>query len=642
MRTILHHIRHSLSLKLSFGALLLTSIIFATALSILFYQSRYLVKQSAIERCSAELFIASKHLENMLATVETAANSNKWLICEHLQPDSLLALSRRIVALNANINGCSITTEPWIFPQYGRYFSAYSIREGDSIITVREKPYEYFEKISYKTPREKGEACWVAPYNDYNEGTLSAKDMIASYCVPIRNARGKFIGVITTDISLPILSKIADLEKPYPDSYFVMTDHEGRFFMHPDSTDLERTVFDEAIIKKQKNTKDMIVLGHEVTTGARGSMQISFSDVPCLVCYQPIKNTKWSIILVCPENSVLRRYNNLSFIIIPLITLGFFAIFLFCRNIIKQSFKPLKILVKQSKRISEGFYNEPLPRTKRIDAIGVLQNSFVDMQASINKHISEIEEVNANTLQRNNELEKAHEMVEESSRQKMAFIQDMSHQIRTPLNIIMGFSQVLRENKGEMTPEEVHPIITMIQRNSETLSRMINMLYDSSDAGFNKKKESFIFEDVSCNKIARESITTTQQHFPDVHIAFKTELPDDFTIHTCQAYVMRCLRELLYNAVKHSDGQNIILEISTTMDTDMIRFIIQDTGTGISEKDRDRIFKPFTKVSDLTEGLGLGLSLVQRYISTLEGNLCLDASYHDGCRFIVELPLGKK
>ncbi len=638
MKKILNHIRRSLSLKLSFGALLLTSIIFATALSILFFQSRYLVKRSAIDRCSAELYVASEHLSGLLGTIETAATSSCWLVCEHLHPDSLLALTRRIVALNANINGCSITTEPNIFPQYGRYFSAYSLREGDSIITVREKPYEYFEKVWYKTPHDMDKACWVSPYDDYNEGTLSAKDKIASYCVPIRNANGKLIGVITTDISLLMLSMVTEVEKPYPGSYFVMTDDEGRFFIHPDSTFLDRSVFDDAVVKDQK---DMIVLGHKITSGTRGYMQTSFTDMPSIICYQPIKKAGWSIALVCPEESVLRRYNNLTFIIIPLIFFGFLLIFLFCRNIVRQALRPLKLLFEQSKRITEGYYDEHIPRSERKDAIGNLQNSFVDMQSSIDSHISEIEKANASTLQRNAELEKAYEMVEESTRQKMSFIQNMSHQIRTPLNIIMGFSQVLQENKSEMTPEEVHPIIKMIQRNTNALRRMINMLYDSSDIGFNKGKEMLINDTLSCNEIARESIISTQQFFPEaLQIAFKTELHDDVTIRSCHAYIVRCLRELLFNAVKYSDGQNILLYVSASEETDMVQFIIQDTGPGISEKDRDQIFKPFTKVDDLTEGLGLGLSLVQRYINVLQGNLRLDASYHDGCRFIVELPLG--
>ena len=77
--------------------------------------------------------------------METATDINSWLVTENLQPDSLLAYTHRITQLNPDVDGCSITTEPDIFPQYGRYFSAYTVRHGDSITTVMETDYAYYD-----------------------------------------------------------------------------------------------------------------------------------------------------------------------------------------------------------------------------------------------------------------------------------------------------------------------------------------------------------------------------------------------------------------------------------------------------------------------------------------------------------------
>ena len=60
---------------------------------------------------------------------------------------------------------------------------------------------------------------------------------------------------------------------------------------------------------------------------------------------------------------------------------------------------------------------------------------------------------------------------------------------------------------------------------------------------------------------------------------------------------------------------------------------------GIPESDRDSIFEPFTKVDDLSEGLGLGLPLAKSHVLKMGGQITLDANYHNGCRFIIELPL---
>ena len=100
---------------------------------------------------------------------------------------------------------------------------------------------------------------------------------------------------------------------------------------------------------------------------------------------------------------------------------------------------------------------------------------------------------------------------------------------------------------------------------------------------------------------------------------------------------MRSLRELLYNAAKYSDGKQITMRITHTGSS--VRFIVEDTGKGIDEKDREQMFQFFTKVDDLSEGLGLGLPLSKRHAQNLGGDLTLDVNYHKGCRFILELPI---
>ena len=113
-------------------------------------------------------------------------------------------------------------------------------------------------------------------------------------------------------------------------------------------------------------------------------------------------------------------------------------------------------------------------------------------------------------------------------------------------------------------------------------------------------------------------------------------MPDDFSITTSHLYLMRSIRELLYNAAKYSDGQNILIRV-TEMGSN-VRFVVQDTGPGIEEEMAGRMFEMFTKVNDISEGLGLGLALARRHIRNLGGEMFLDLDYHDGCRFVIELP----
>ena len=634
MQNILTYFRKSLSTKLSLSILLLAISIFVATLGLLFVKSRDIIRQEAMHRAASTLNTTMQRMNRYLQTVETATNSNDWLIAENLNPDSLLTISRNIVLLNANVDGCSISAKPDLFPKYGRYFSAYTIRENDTLTTAIEQPYNYFDKIWYKVPYELGKPCWVSYFDEVDSLDLVLQGRLASFGKPLHDAEHRFLGIISTDMSLQRLSAVIATEHPYPNSYFMMLGEDGSYLAHPDSTQLfTSTIFTDV---DPKYHPDIVALGHEMTTGKTGTMKVQLNDKPCLVCYQPVTGTPWSLALVCPEHDILKSYHRLANIVIPVIAIGLLLILILCYRAVKHAIRPLNQLLNQSQRITAGQYDEQIPHTRRRDAVGRLQNSFATMQESLARHLTDIQEANAETERRNEELLHASQLAEEAARQKTAFIQNMTHQIRTPLNIIMGFAQVLRDSQNQLPEEEVRSITDMIGHNTQSLSRMVLMLFDSSDSGLSEELNSHKQEVVPCNDVARESIDHTHQHFPDLPIHFHTTLPDSFCIHTSRLYLMRSLRELLYNAAKYSDGQNVSLHLSATDTT--VRFVFQDTGPGMDHTYHDLMFQPFTKVNDLSEGLGLGLPLAKRHIRNLGGDLTLDPTYPLGCRFIIELP----
>lgn len=635
MKSILNRLRQSLSLKLSVGIVLLAVPIFVIALGILFQQSRANIRQEAVRRATSTLHKTTLRVARYMNTVKDATNTTAWLVTEHFQPDSLLALSRRIVMLNGHVGGCSITAEPDAFPQYGRYFSAYSVRKGDSIVTEREAEYDYFSAVWYRTPLLKNEACWVDPFDDRREGTLSADGMIASYCRPLRSDDGRLLGVIATDLSLASLAKLVAAEEPYPRAYFLMLGADGHYFVHPDSTRLvDQTIFTRA---SAADHPDIIALGHEMISGKQGDMYVDVDGNTCLVCYQPVPGTQWSLALVCPTSDIFSSYKRLTLIIVPLIVIGLVLILFFSRHIVAHSVRPLHHLVEQSMLIARGHYREKIPHSRRADAVGRLQNSFARMQQSIDRHVSDIRRMNDEALRRNEELKHARLMAIEGNRQKLVFIQNMTHQIRTPLNIILGFAQVMRDSHELLPDTEIADITQTMRHHARLLNRMVLMLYDSSDSGLSEELDSHRNDLVGCNEVARQSIRETYEHFQGMEVAFSSVLPDEFSIHTNRLYLMRSLREILYNSAKYSDKKNIALHVDKT-DTH-VRYVIQDTGPGIDPDSQERMFAFFAKVNDLSEGLGLGLPLAKRHAVNLGGDLTLDADYHEGCRFIFDVPL---
>lgn len=646
------NIRKSLSTKLSLDILLLAVPIFMIALGVLFTQSRQIIRNEAVGRANSVLNTTMQRVHRNILAIETATNANSWLVTRFLQPDSLLALTHRIVSLNPHIDGCSISTEPDVFPEYGKFFSAYTIRENtgfnalrkggkDSVTTVIEEPYDYFHKVWYKTPHDLDGPCWVVYYDEGDSLELTLDGRIASYGQPLYDDDGRFVAVISTDLSLLRLSQVITEEKPYPNSYFMMIDEEGYYYIHPDSTRLfSQTIFSNVDPIQQA---EQIALGHEMTAGKQGNMAVNIDGAHCLVCYRPVPGTKWSLALVCPDSDVLGGYHRQSYIVLFLFALGLIVILLLCRRAVAHAIKPLNQLLSKSQSIAAGNMEVHIPISQREDAVGRLQNSFAAMLRSLNFHMGSVRFTTEQMQLRNEELVEATRLAEESDRQKTAFIQNVTHQIRTPLNIIMGFAQVIRDSadalfsRVDVSDDEMKSITSTMKYNAKLLNRMVMMLFDSSETGLSEELKSAKCDKVSCNGLARESIDYIKVYYPDVNIDIQTELTDDFCIQTNHLYLMRSLREVLYNSAKYSDGQLIVLKIDRHAEN--VRFIVQDTGKGINKADNERMFKFFTKIDDLSEGLGLGLPLAKRHAQNLGGDLTLDELYHDGCRFILEIPV---
>lgn len=641
------NIRKSFTQKLVLGTLVLAMIIFTASLGILFYQSRRLIRVEALNRSSSVLNTTLQRLSRNLQTIETATNTCSWMIEQSFEADSLLELTSRIVRLNSNIDGCSVSAEAYTFPEHGRLFSAYTIRKGDSIISDIERPYDYFHKTWYQTPREKDEACWVVYFDDADSLNVVLEGMLASYCKPLRRQDGSVLGIISTDLSLLRLSGIISEVKPYPHSYFVMIDEEGRYMIHPDKSKLfYTTIFTGTDPRHQR---DIIALGHEMIAGNKGNLAVKIDGKDCLVCYQPVPGTEWSLALICPDSDVLAGYHRLTFVIGPLLVFGLIVILVLCNRTVTHAIRPINDLLEKTQAIAAGNMEIHIPKSRQEDVIGSLQNSFASMLNSLNFHVGSVRYTSEQTKLRNEELVRATRLVENADKQKTAFIQNLSHQIRTPLNILMGFAQILREAESSsndkfvresLTEEEKKSITDMMSRNAKHLRRMLLMLFDSSEIGLNEELKNLQLDKLSCNEVAQRAIYEVKRYFPDLNVNFKSNVPDDFSIHTCRIYLKRSLREILYNAATYSDGQHVSMYVEQKGDS--ICFIVEDKGKGITESNREDIFRFFSKVDDLSEGLGLGLPLSKRHAQTLGGNLTLDADYHEGCRFILELPLTKQ
>ena len=633
-----------LSRRLSLGITLLAVPIFIGTLGILFLQSRRLIRLEAMERTNSILNKTMLDVRHFMNSIEVSTDANAWLLEENLTSDSIESISRRIMKMNPNILSFSVSTEPEVLPQFGPHFSVYTVRDANTINSYWETEYAYYDKLWYKTAL-KGEPCWVEPFGEHTEGTIDYHEAVASYCRPLHTADGKIAGVISADFSFSLLAKaINEAEHPYPDMYFILVGKDGRFFIHPDETKLFRkTIFSDT--DPHENT-DIIALGHELANGKQGTRHATIDGQFCHVSFRPVPGTDWSLALVCPDSEILTDYNLLAYVVGLIIIIGLMLILWLTQKVVRQTTSPVINLLNITQQITEGNYDETIPYSNEPDTFGKLQNSFAKMQESLHEHMRDIEETTKQLRLHNRKQEDAIDQVESAAKEKESFIRHISHQVRTPLNIIMGYASVIYESvktrhtepetPNQFEEDNLNEIRAALLNNAVILKRMVLMLYDSSESGASAEKKCKRTSEISCNQIARESISYVKVHNPGVRIRFETTVSDSVFILTNQVYLTRTIRELIYNAVKHSDKKHIQMRVVDTQE--QMLFIVEDTGPGLSKDAVQMIEKPFTKMNEESEGLGLGLPLCKRHAMTLGGDLVLDTSYTDGCRFILELP----
>ena len=480
---LFRNIREHLSLRLGIIIVLIISVVFTLLFGFLFYRCKRYIQRVAIARATQLLDNTVVRMNGIMDETELVTKNLAHTMPHHLHPDSLLAFSRRAVVENPFLTGMAISMEPDFFPEMGRYYSAYSLRDmtpgSDSITTVREEPFEYFEAVWYKTPRTLGKDCWVDAYDDYNEGTLSSPDFLTSYCCPMHDDKGCYIGSVTASLTLKWLSQAITALKPYPHSSAIMVGRTGVYLAHPDTAKLFReSIFSDAAPEAQR---DINRLGKAMLAGHSGMTETIVDGQDAFIFYTPLERTGWSIAIVCPASDIFSRYNRLFITVMVIIAVGLLLLLLVCYQIVRRAIQPLKLLDEQAQRIADGVFDEPLPASPRHDSIGRLTNSFILMQQSLAKSVSDIRRVNEELEQRNDELASATQLKQETNRRKADFIRYMYHEIRTPLNIISGFAQVLTASRHSLESDEVDDITTRMQESANNISRLTHQLEEAAN-----------------------------------------------------------------------------------------------------------------------------------------------------------------
>lgn len=247
-------------------------------------------------------------------------------------------------------------------------------------------------------------------------------------------------------------------------------------------------------------------------------------------------------------------------------------------------------------------------------------------------------------LQQRYEIEHAKNKAEEASKAKSTFLATMSHEVRTPLNGILGMANLLR---GTVLNPKQAGYVDTIRYSGDTLLAMLNDILDFSKMEAGKLKIEKLDFDLKrlIESVADLMHSRAREKNLEINISIDTNVPD--YIHSDPTRLRQVLLNLVSNAIKFTENGSIEIKVSRGAGpvgkTAELQFKVKDTGIGISEEAKANLFKEFTQADSSTSrkygGTGLGLSICKQIVTLLDGNIGVNSQEGKGSTFWFEIPV---
>lgn len=401
---MLKKIRRSFSAKLSFYIILSITLLFFAGFSLFFHYASRSLERNTYENIMQIARNADLKVATLLNAVEKIPDNMQWIVKEYESPDSLYAVTRKIVSNNREIFGCAIAFEPNHFKSQGLYFAPYSYMKGDSVVTVQvgSDNYNYFEKNWYKIAKEKGISRWSKPYKSVGEGDT----LISTYSVPIRDNANNIVGIFSIDLSTNWLTELVNSTKPFPDSYTIVVDKQGNYIVAREEGK-NKNLFITAAQMSNPGASRLVQL---MTAGKSGSMMLNDDGVESFVYYSPITSTDWYMAIVCPYHEMFHKLNNFKKIVVIFFIVTLVLIYCLCSIAISQLTIPLREFASYARTIENGQFDTPLPKINTKDEMRELHDSFLYMQQKLSEYIINLKQTTIAKEKIESELRIAHDI----------------------------------------------------------------------------------------------------------------------------------------------------------------------------------------------------------------------------------------
>ena len=359
---------------------------------------------------------------DVMSDVSVAVRNNIHDIEFHLaQPDYMQDVVRRMVSENPRIRSCGISFVDSYYPQKGRWFCPYALRNDSMLVETRllgSADNDYLTNEWFQEAVAKDSAAWSKPFFDGEDATTP----LVAYMHPVHDSKGRVVAIVGADLSLDFMTRIlleqdsiinneAWLPSTHDRYYSYVLSSDGTFITHPNERRIQKGNF-------YVHVKDVDEPGRAAETVAnmrKGERSSEETAHPLLVnrketylYYAPMTGTDWMLAVPAPKSSLDSTGIITGVGIVFVILFVLLVTYLVCYITILRTAKPLKLLAETADSVAQGRFDTPLPVIKHRDEICQLRDSFENMQQSLANYVEELKNTTMAKASIENELKIAH------------------------------------------------------------------------------------------------------------------------------------------------------------------------------------------------------------------------------------------
>ena len=448
---------------------------------------------------------------------------------------------------------------------------------------------------------------------------------------PIESFPGNVIGVLQAEVNLKYIWELILGIKVGKAGYAYAITSSGDLIAHPDLSLVlqgHNIAHLDQVKAAFQATPDIPKAGALVANNLQGKRVIS--------SYAIIPNLVWAVFIERPAQEAYEPLYASMLRASSLLLIGLGVAVLASLFVARRVVRPLRTLREGVERIGSGDLSLRL-QLKTGDEIEVLAEEFNKMTSALEEAYKGLER---KVAERTKELVMANRKLDEASKYKAQFFANVTHELRTPLHAIIGFTRlVLRSTEGHL-PELHKADLKKVLMSAEQLLNLINGVLDLSkiEAG----RMEILVEPLRLEEVVHTAMFTVEPMLNDGQVRLITRIaPDMPPMRTDRDKLKQILINLLSNAAKFTEQGEI--GISAWKENGSVKLVVSDTGIGMRKEALDYIFEEFRQAEPPSAkkygGSGLGLAIVKRLVGLLGGDIHVESEPGKGSKFTVTLPI---